>query len=249
MTMCSGLRARMASSAGTNSSATVQHRQPLASSTMFSSGQALSPQPLRISPSMPMSPNSLTMTASRRPPAFASTWRISVVLPAPRKPVTMVQGTRVSLSVIQSSPGKSVLSKKIGRRRARDEAALERLGPAAPRHHAVGRMGEQPGALDERGRAVHGIEPAEHIGPGVIAAHRGAEPAIAVGETLHAEHCDAGAGGGAFRGLGEHGARDRPVVEIDAGAAGDADIDGGRGRNRGGHVGVVRGEQITVGVV
>ena len=51
-----GIMDQMASSAGTNSSATVQQRQPLASSTMFSSGQAESPQPLSISPSMPTSP-------------------------------------------------------------------------------------------------------------------------------------------------------------------------------------------------
>ena len=35
------------------------------------------------------------------PLAFSSTWRISVVLPAPRKPVTTVQGTRASEAVIR----------------------------------------------------------------------------------------------------------------------------------------------------
>ncbi len=43
-------------------------------------------------PSTPTSPNSLMISARRRPAAFSSTWRIRVVLPAPRKPVTMVTG-------------------------------------------------------------------------------------------------------------------------------------------------------------
>ena len=135
--------ARMASSAGTNSSATVQHRQPLASSTMFSSGQAALPQPLRISPSMPTSPNSLTMTASRRPCALARTWRISVVLPAPRKPVTMVQGTRASGAVHRSVSSKS---------RGGTRAIKPRLSISGrPRH---GRMpsaarGKKPRAFDQ----------------------------------------------------------------------------------------------------
>ncbi len=57
----------------------------------------------RISPSMPISPNSLTMMAMRLPPAFSSRWRISVVLPAPRKPVTTVQGTRETEAVMDQS--------------------------------------------------------------------------------------------------------------------------------------------------
>ncbi len=49
MTMWStaGRKARIWSSAGTKSSATVQQRQPLASSTMFSSGQVSMPQTLQ----------------------------------------------------------------------------------------------------------------------------------------------------------------------------------------------------------
>ena len=46
--------------------------------------------------------------------------------------------------------------------------------------------------------------------------------------------------------VGKHRAGERRVVEIAPAAAGDADIDGGRGRDRGGHVGVVRGERITI---
>ena len=96
-----GVRDRIWSSAGTKSSATVQQMQPLASSTMFSSGQASMPQPLRISPSTPTSPNSLMISASRLPPAFSRMWRISVVLPAPRKPVMTVQGTRAVEAVMK----------------------------------------------------------------------------------------------------------------------------------------------------
>ncbi len=95
-----GSRLRICSSAGTKSSATVQQMQPLASSTIFSSGQLSIPQPLRISPSIPTSPNSLTRIASRRPPAFSRICRISVVFPAPRNPVTTVHGTRAASSVI-----------------------------------------------------------------------------------------------------------------------------------------------------
>src|SRR5262249_18694217 len=48
---------------GMKSSATVQQMQPLASSTIFSSGQLASAQDFRISPSTPSLPNSLTSTA------------------------------------------------------------------------------------------------------------------------------------------------------------------------------------------
>jgi hypothetical protein len=52
---------------GTKSSATVQQMQPLASSMMSSSAHASRPQPLSRLPSTPTSPNSLTMSAMRRP--------------------------------------------------------------------------------------------------------------------------------------------------------------------------------------
>src|SRR6202011_3529220 len=45
-------------------------------------------------PSKPASPNSLTITAIRRPFAWVSSERSSVVLPAPRKPVSTVTGIR-----------------------------------------------------------------------------------------------------------------------------------------------------------
>ena len=92
MTMCWGgsgrsSRRRMV---GRKSSATVQQMQPLLSSTTSSSAQPSRPQPSRISRSMPRSPNSLMMKARRRPPAAATRWRIRLVLPEPRNPVTTV---------------------------------------------------------------------------------------------------------------------------------------------------------------
>src|SRR5262245_49008669 len=45
--------------------------------------------------------NSFTITANRRPFAWAKTCRISVVFPAPRKPVTMVHGTRADELLIR----------------------------------------------------------------------------------------------------------------------------------------------------
>src|SRR5262245_1709756 len=64
---------------------------------MSSSVQVSSPQPSRTSRSMPSSPNSLTMTANLCPPALASRCRTKLVLPAPRKPVTIVAGMRCML--------------------------------------------------------------------------------------------------------------------------------------------------------
>ena len=77
---------------GMKSSATVQQMHPLASSRMSSSSQPSMPHPFRISPSMPMSPNSLMMSAMRRPFAFSSRCRMMLVLPAPRNPVITVAG-------------------------------------------------------------------------------------------------------------------------------------------------------------
>ena len=95
MTMWSGggSRASSASIAGRKSSATVQQRQPLASSTISSSGQASTPQ-LRKNLAVDADVAEL-VDDQREAPALASAqtrWRISVVLPAPRKPVTMVAG-------------------------------------------------------------------------------------------------------------------------------------------------------------
>src|ERR1700746_2469620 len=87
--------------AGMKSSATVQQMQPLASSTMFSTGQLASAHDLRISPSTPSLPNSLTSTASFLPLALLIRCRINVVLPDPRKPVTTVTGTLASVFIRQ----------------------------------------------------------------------------------------------------------------------------------------------------
>ncbi len=54
--------------------------------------QSGSAHPFTREPSKPMSPNSLTIRAMRLPLALVSKLRISVVLPAPRNPVTIVAG-------------------------------------------------------------------------------------------------------------------------------------------------------------
>src|ERR1700722_4003530 len=79
---------------GTKSSATVQQMQPLVSSTMSPGAQALAAHSSTNPPSKPASPNSLTITAMRRPSAWVSSERSNVVLPAPRNPVSTVTGTR-----------------------------------------------------------------------------------------------------------------------------------------------------------
>src|SRR5271165_3770605 len=99
--------------------------QPLASSMIASRGQASSAQPLSRSPSTPTSPNSLMMSASRRPPAWLRIWRMRVVLPAPRKPVTMVTGVLASI--------RPSLWRESGKgRRARHDALAEGERALAP---------------------------------------------------------------------------------------------------------------------
>ena len=67
---------------------TLQHRQPLPSSTVTSLLDRSSAW------SMPTSPNSLTTIAVLAPSGRASKARIKVVLPEPRKPVTATTGSR-----------------------------------------------------------------------------------------------------------------------------------------------------------
>ena len=132
------------SSAGTKSSATVQQMQPFASSTISSSVQFSTPQLRRISPSMPTSPNSLTMIARRLSPAPSSRLRISVVLPAPRKPVTTVQGTRSKVWLMRlilfvragSSPWRGLRAWLDGRDfRRRSPAKARTVAPDATRRN------------------------------------------------------------------------------------------------------------------
>ena len=92
------------------------------------------PQPSRNEPSKPRSPNSLTSTASRRPPAFSRRWRTSVVLPAPRKPVTTVQGI---LPRLASFGGVLDGARRGGGMRA-TTPLRNACGPLAPGHDAVG---------------------------------------------------------------------------------------------------------------
>src|SRR6185295_19986501 len=96
MTIASSGRSRASnlSMVGMKSSATVQQMQPLVSSTISPGAQALAAHSSTSPPSKPASPNSLTITAMRRPSACVSSERNSVVLPAPRNPVSTVTGTR-----------------------------------------------------------------------------------------------------------------------------------------------------------
>ena len=77
----------------TMSPRTVQHRQPLFSSTISSVALSTSRW------SRPISPNSLTMTAVAAMPGCFSTWFSSVVLPLPRNPVSTVTGMRAAGSL------------------------------------------------------------------------------------------------------------------------------------------------------
>src|SRR5712691_524746 len=72
---------------------TVQHRQPLPSST------AASLEARSSASSIPTSPNSLMTMAVLAPSGVRSSSRISVVLPEPRKPVTTVTGMRAPRAV------------------------------------------------------------------------------------------------------------------------------------------------------
>src|SRR5688572_11306171 len=103
MTIASSGRSRASnlSMVGMKSSATVQHIQPLVSSTMSPGAQAFAAHSSTSPPSNPASPNSLTITAMRRPSACVSSERSNVVLPAPRNPVSTVTGTR-DISIFSS---------------------------------------------------------------------------------------------------------------------------------------------------
>ena len=76
----------------------MQHRQPLPSSTVSSALERISAS------SMPAAPNSLTTTAVPCPSGVPRNRRSSVVLPAPRKPVTTVTGMRGPRSRLSRRP-------------------------------------------------------------------------------------------------------------------------------------------------
>src|SRR5271165_5279787 len=78
--------------ASTRSLLTEQHMQPLLSCTMSSLAAMIS------SPSIPISPVSLTMTAILSPCSLPRIWFSSVVLPLPRKPAITVTGKRARSS-------------------------------------------------------------------------------------------------------------------------------------------------------
>ena len=135
----------MASSAGTNSSATVQHRQPLASSTMFSSGQAAIPAAFE---NFAVDADVAELVDDDGEPAALCI----------RQHMADQRGLAGAEETGDDGAGHAgerdvhsiVLLKSEHRRHAGDQAALERLGPAAPRHQAIGRAGEQARAFDQR---------------------------------------------------------------------------------------------------
>src|SRR6185437_4500482 len=205
---------------GTKSSATVQHRQPLVSSTMASSGQFSSAQPFRMSPSMPRSPNSLTRMASRRPCGFCMRWRTRVVLPAPRKPVMMVTG-------IFSTDIGLLPDRRDEWRDARDHALAEDRRPFPPRNQPIGGRGITRGAGQEvvdRGFAEVAIDVAPAAGPG----QRSAAATAAVREALDLDNAKGRGAVLTVLGFGERvmqppAVADHGIVFL-AGTAGDADM-------------------------
>src|SRR5271157_5482320 len=209
-------------SAGAKSSATVQQMQPLASSMIAPSGQAASAQPLTRSPSTPTSPNSLMMSARRRPPAFAIRWRMSVVLPAPRKPVTIVTGV---LASIQDPLDFS--ERRCGRRerrRARDDALAERERPFAPWNDPLRRGG----VTARRGHNVLDMrfapEIADDVGPFARRGERDGARPLADGQAFDRPQRDVGLVCETLAECGEQALAKQPVIRF----AGDADEKGGR---------------------
>src|SRR6476646_1156454 len=86
-------RGSMSRRARARSPRTVQHRQPAFSRTVESSSFSTSRW------SSPISPNSLTSTAARARAGCWSRWFSTVVLPAPRNPVSTVTGVVSAMRV------------------------------------------------------------------------------------------------------------------------------------------------------
>src|SRR3984957_1358887 len=111
----------------------VQHRHPLCIST--TSSIAFSTKRW----SMPISPNSLTMTAVAAISGCFSTWLSTVVLPLPRNPVSRVTGVRDVASIAVN--GKVLASRGLG-------LWQQRLAIAAALHvieHEIDRFAEPSG--------------------------------------------------------------------------------------------------------
>ena len=173
-----GVRDRIWSSAGTKSSATVQQMQPLASSTMFSSGQVSMPQPFRISPSMPTSPNSLTMMARRLPfgvfEQMADQRRLAGAEKAGDDGAGNAGRRKRSCNVLQERRGEGCAAtrprlRQSGRPRHGIRPSVEVAKSFAP--------------VIEVGAAVDG-QVAEDIAPAAVAQDRGAQAALAVAEAF-----------------------------------------------------------------
>ena len=75
------------------------------------------------------------ISARRRPPACSSTWRMTVVLPAPRKPVTMVTGIfAMARTCISSGVCRAgwTCGRAFGRRRETDPGRRTQIAPVHP---------------------------------------------------------------------------------------------------------------------
>src|SRR5690606_7926197 len=116
----------------------VQHMQPPGISRMNTSPSAA---PIR-RPSIPTSPNSLTSTAQGSPAGLpASSDRIAVVLPAPRKPVMMLVGMGESIRFMADSKARRLTAGVYsttpppggeGRRRKQRQDSGQKVGTSFP---------------------------------------------------------------------------------------------------------------------
>ena len=147
-------------------------------------------------------------------------------MPAPRKPVTMVQGTRARTSA------HSLSSVKIDRRHAGDQPALERLRGARATASARRRRGRRAARRRSAPPRSGGVEPAEHIGPGAIARMAALRPRVQLARQR--TRCTVTPVPSAARGgrRGQQRARARLALGIAGTPAGDADIDRSRHRRR-----------------
>ena len=151
-----GVRERIWSSAGTKSSATVQQMQPLASSTMFSSGQVSTPQLLQ---DLAVDADIAELVDDQRQ-AFAL--GVLEEMADQRRLAGAEEAGDDGAGNAGERSGHAISLSMVEGRDARDEAALERIGAAAPGDQPVGRSGEElcagdrgPGRCRWRGRRRH----------------------------------------------------------------------------------------------
>src|SRR5690606_11188318 len=88
------------------------------------------------------------------------------------------------------------------------EAALERIGTAAPRQHSVLGRSKKPGTRNKVLSAAC-LQVSEDIAPATITQQRGREPALAVAKAFGADNADI------FRGRGQSfGCKKRPGARV-----------------------------------